>query len=334
MPRRPCSAARSPRRSCGPPVGGPGLIAQMRALDATRVDELVRGLPRPQRAAARAARAVRRHRGRAASCCATEGRRLGIVTAKRQRHRPARLRRPAALEALLRRRRRRRRHRAPQAASRADPARARAARRGARPRRRTSATRRSTSPAAKAAGRRRDRRHLGRHPLARAARARSSPTRSSTPRRSCLASSEDGHARRPSCARCSTTTATATTSSTSPEVSDAEYDRLFDELVELERELPDGEIPADSPTRRVGAPPSERFLKVDHLSPMGSLDKVTTDEAVAQVGGRRAQAPRHGRAGRLRDRAEDRRARRSASSTRTASSSAARRAATASAART
>jgi DNA ligase (NAD+) len=65
-----------------------------------------------------------------------------------------------------------------------------------------------------------------------------------------------------------------------PEVTDAEYDRLFDELVELERDLPDDEIPPDSPTRRVGAPPSERFVKVEHLAPMGSLDKVTTDEAL------------------------------------------------------
>jgi DNA ligase (NAD+) len=65
-----------------------------------------------------------------------------------------------------------------------------------------------------------------------------------------------------------------------PEVADAEYDRLYDELVELERDLPDDEIPPDSPTRRVGAPPSDRFVKVDHLSPMGSLDKVTTEEAV------------------------------------------------------
>jgi DNA ligase (NAD+) len=65
-----------------------------------------------------------------------------------------------------------------------------------------------------------------------------------------------------------------------PEVPDADYDRLFDELVELERELPDSEIPADSPTRRVGAAPSERFVKVEHLAPMGSLDKVTTDEAL------------------------------------------------------
>jgi DNA ligase (NAD+) len=65
-----------------------------------------------------------------------------------------------------------------------------------------------------------------------------------------------------------------------PEVSDAEYDRLFDELLELEDGLPEDEIPPDSPTRRVGAPPAEGFRKVDHLTPMGSLDKVTTDEAL------------------------------------------------------
>jgi DNA ligase (NAD+) len=65
-----------------------------------------------------------------------------------------------------------------------------------------------------------------------------------------------------------------------PEISDAEFDRLFDELVELERDLPDDQIPPDSPTRRVGAPPSERFHKVEHLTPMGSLEKVTTDEGL------------------------------------------------------
>jgi DNA ligase (NAD+) len=65
-----------------------------------------------------------------------------------------------------------------------------------------------------------------------------------------------------------------------PEVPDAEYDRLFDELVELERDLPEDAIPPDSPTRRVGAPPAEGFRKVEHLVPMGSLDKVTTDEAL------------------------------------------------------
>ena len=65
-----------------------------------------------------------------------------------------------------------------------------------------------------------------------------------------------------------------------PEVPDAEYDRLFDELLELERDLPESEIPPDSPSRRVGAPPSDKFRKVEHVVPMGSLDKVTTDEAL------------------------------------------------------
>ena len=65
-----------------------------------------------------------------------------------------------------------------------------------------------------------------------------------------------------------------------PEVSDAEYDRLFDELLELERDLPEETIPPDSPSRRVGAPPAEGFRKVEHLTPMGSLDKVTTGEAL------------------------------------------------------
>jgi DNA ligase (NAD+) len=65
-----------------------------------------------------------------------------------------------------------------------------------------------------------------------------------------------------------------------PEVPDAEYDRLFDELLELERDLPEDEVPADSPSRRVGAAPSDKFQKVEHVVPMGSLDKVTTDEAL------------------------------------------------------
>ena len=64
-----------------------------------------------------------------------------------------------------------------------------------------------------------------------------------------------------------------------PEISDAEYDRLFDELKALEEGHPDLITP-DSPTQRVGAPPSERFRKVQHLTPMGSLEKVTDDESL------------------------------------------------------
>jgi DNA ligase (NAD+) len=64
-----------------------------------------------------------------------------------------------------------------------------------------------------------------------------------------------------------------------PSAEDASYDRHYDELVELERAHPEL-VTRDSPTQRVGAPPSERFQKVDLLAPMGSLEKVTTDEVL------------------------------------------------------
>ncbi|MGI8421471.1 MAG: NAD-dependent DNA ligase LigA [Gaiellaceae bacterium] len=64
-----------------------------------------------------------------------------------------------------------------------------------------------------------------------------------------------------------------------PEVSDAEYDRLYDELAALEADHPELVVP-ESPTQRVGAPPSDRFSKVQHLAPLGSLEKVTTAEAL------------------------------------------------------
>jgi len=64
-----------------------------------------------------------------------------------------------------------------------------------------------------------------------------------------------------------------------PEISDAEYDRIYDELIALEDAHPDL-VTADSPTQRVGAPPSEKFQKVEHPTAMGSLEKVTTDETL------------------------------------------------------
>ncbi|HEU4449375.1 MAG TPA: NAD-dependent DNA ligase LigA [Gaiellaceae bacterium] len=66
-----------------------------------------------------------------------------------------------------------------------------------------------------------------------------------------------------------------------PEVTDAEYDRLYDELKRLEDEHPDL-VTRDSPTQRVGATPSDRFRKVDHLVPMGSLEKVTSEETLVK----------------------------------------------------
>jgi DNA ligase (NAD+) len=66
-----------------------------------------------------------------------------------------------------------------------------------------------------------------------------------------------------------------------PSVDDATYDRHYDELVELERAQPELTT-ADSPTRRVGAPLQGKFQKVRHLEPMGSLEKVTTDDALVK----------------------------------------------------
>jgi len=56
-----------------------------------------------------------------------------------------------------------------------------------------------------------------------------------------------------------------------PEISDADYDKLFQRLLELEKQHPELES-ADSPTRKVGAGPKGGFLPVEHGSPMLSLE--------------------------------------------------------------
>jgi DNA ligase (NAD+) len=66
-----------------------------------------------------------------------------------------------------------------------------------------------------------------------------------------------------------------------PSVDDATYDRHYDELLALEQKHPEL-VTSDSPTQRVGAPASEKFQKVRHLTPMGSLEKVTTDESLVK----------------------------------------------------
>ncbi len=63
----------------------------------------------------------------------------------------------------------------------------------------------------------------------------------------------------------------------SPEISDEEYDELYAELVGLEGENPEL-ISGDSPTQRVGAPPSEGFEPVEHALPMLSLANARTAE--------------------------------------------------------
>jgi DNA ligase (NAD+) len=56
-----------------------------------------------------------------------------------------------------------------------------------------------------------------------------------------------------------------------PTLTDAEWDRLFVELRQIERDHPELVTP-DSPTQRVGAQPASQFEKVTHLAPMYSLD--------------------------------------------------------------
>ena len=56
----------------------------------------------------------------------------------------------------------------------------------------------------------------------------------------------------------------------SPIISDAEFDKLLNELKRIEAERPDW-ITADSPTRRAGAKPADRFDKVRHPAPILSL---------------------------------------------------------------
>ena len=70
-----------------------------------------------------------------------------------------------------------------------------------------------------------------------------------------------------------------------PTLSDAEYDRLFRELAQLEEAHPELRT-ADSPTQRVGAQPSEKFAKVQHRRPMMSLANVMTDEELAEFDAR------------------------------------------------
>src|SRR5712671_2722729 len=62
-----------------------------------------------------------------------------------------------------------------------------------------------------------------------------------------------------------------------PEISDAEFDALMNELKRLEAEHPQLVTP-DSPTQRVGGKPREGFVKAKHSSPMLSLDNAYSEE--------------------------------------------------------
>jgi DNA ligase (NAD+) len=62
-----------------------------------------------------------------------------------------------------------------------------------------------------------------------------------------------------------------------PEISDAAYDALMQELKQLEKTHPEL-VTSDSPTQRVGGKPKEGFAKVAHSRPMLSLDNANSEE--------------------------------------------------------
>src|SRR5687767_3714681 len=66
-----------------------------------------------------------------------------------------------------------------------------------------------------------------------------------------------------------------------PEITDAEYDRKFRELLELERSHPELRTP-DSPTQRVGAPPQGQLAKHTHLVSMLSLGNAFDDDELRE----------------------------------------------------
>lgn len=63
-----------------------------------------------------------------------------------------------------------------------------------------------------------------------------------------------------------------------PTVSDKEYDKLYDQLLLLEKES--GEVLFDSPTKRVGGEPISAFKKHKHIERLYSLDKTTDFEGL------------------------------------------------------
>jgi len=79
-----------------------------------------------------------------------------------------------------------------------------------------------------------------------------------------------------------------------PQITDADYDALLHELIDLEDRYPELRTP-DSPTQRVGAAPSEKFAPYEHHRPMLSLSNAVSadelrafDERVRKLSGSRS----------------------------------------------
>ncbi|GHU11888.1 DNA ligase [Alphaproteobacteria bacterium] len=65
-----------------------------------------------------------------------------------------------------------------------------------------------------------------------------------------------------------------------PTISDAEYDALYNELLEIEKEFPELKT-KNSPSQKVGAKVSKKFSKIKHSSPMLSLENAFNEDDIA-----------------------------------------------------
>src|SRR5215468_9964457 len=66
-----------------------------------------------------------------------------------------------------------------------------------------------------------------------------------------------------------------------PSISDQDYDRLYRQLLDLEKRFPELITP-DSPSQRVGGQPLKAFKPVPHLQPMLSLDNTYSQEELRE----------------------------------------------------
>src|SRR5437868_2980634 len=66
-----------------------------------------------------------------------------------------------------------------------------------------------------------------------------------------------------------------------PTISDQQYDQLYRQLIDLEKEFPELITPG-SPTQRVGGKPLKAFKPVQHITPMLSLDNTYSQEELRE----------------------------------------------------
>ena len=76
-----------------------------------------------------------------------------------------------------------------------------------------------------------------------------------------------------------------------PLISDKDYDKLFYELVDLEQKT--GYVLPNSPTKRIGAEPLDKFEKAKHLSKLYSLDKAQTNQEIQEWYERNQKIQKH-----------------------------------------